>query len=190
MSKSKSASKVSTSKSASKVSTSKSASKVSTSKSASKVSTSKSASKTTKEVIDIPEELPILEEEDDINYTADDEEFFNEKNFQDFATKIKFHIFDPEKYENEIHREINIIPSNFRKTSEIMTKFEFTEVVSHRAKQIENGGKIYTDVKDESDLIKMAEMEIRMRRCPLSIRRLLSHNLAEIWEVNEMVCIH
>jgi DNA-directed RNA polymerase subunit K/omega len=143
--------------------------------------------------LDIHEEpdIPILEEEeDDINYTADDEEFFSEKNFQDFNTKIKFHIFDPEKYENEIYREIIIVPSAYRKTSEIMTKFEFTEVVSHRAKQIENGGKIYTDIGDEGNPINMAEMEIRMRRCPLAIRRLLSHNLAEIWSINEMICIY
>jgi DNA-directed RNA polymerase subunit K/omega len=168
------------------------------SKSKSLTKTSKPTIKNTKAgvkskdaAIDIPMDLPILEEEDaDINYTAADEEFFDEKNFQDFNTKIKFHIFDPEKYVNEIHREIVIIPSNYRKTSEIMTKFEFTEVISHRAKQIENGGKIYTDILDEGNPIKMAEMEIRMRRCPLAIRRLLSHNLAEIWEVNEMICIY
>jgi DNA-directed RNA polymerase subunit K/omega len=175
---------------------SKSKTSVKKTKSASKPQSSKSIVNPTKNkgkgkiVEDVPD-MPILEEEeDDINYTADDEEFFNEKNFKDFNTKIKFHIFDPEKYENEIHREVNITPSNYRKTSEIMTKFEFTEVVSHRAKQIENGGKIYTDVFDEGNPIKMAEIEIRMRRCPLAIRRLLSHNLAEIWEVNEMICIY
>jgi DNA-directed RNA polymerase subunit K/omega len=163
-------------------------------KSASKTKSYKSIVNTTKGKGKIEEDVPDMpileEEEDDINYTAADEEFFNEKNFKDFNTKIKFHIFDPEKYENEIHREVIIVPSNYRKTSEIMTKFEFTEVVSHRAKQIENGGKIYTDVFDEGNPIKMAEIEIRMRRCPLAIRRLLSHNLAEIWEVNEMTCIY
>jgi DNA-directed RNA polymerase subunit K/omega len=183
-----------TSKSDMKPKTSKSDMKPKTSKSDMKPKTSKSDMKPIKAikkgiVIDAAE-LPALEEEDDINYTAADEAFFDEKNFQDFNTKIKFHVFDPEKYVNEIHREINITPSNYRKTSEIMTKFEFTEVVSHRAKQIENGGKIYTDILDEDNPIKMAEMEIRMRRCPLAIRRLLSYNLAEIWEVNEMICIH
>jgi DNA-directed RNA polymerase subunit K/omega len=173
---------------------SKSKTSVKKAKSASKTKSSKSIVNTTKgngKIVEHVPDMPILEEEeDDINYTAADEEFFNEKNFKDFSTKIKFHIFDPEKYENEIHREVIITPSNYRKTSEIMTKFEFTEVVSHRAKQIENGGKIYTDVFDEGNPIKMAEMEIRMRRCPLAIRRLLSHNLAEIWEVNEMICIY
>jgi DNA-directed RNA polymerase subunit K/omega len=173
---------------------------MSKSKTSVKKTKSESKSKSSKSVVNqtqkskgkiVEPDMPILEEEeDDINYTAADEEFFDEKNFKDFNTKIKFHIFDPEKYENEIHREVIIIPSNYRKTSEIMTKFEFTEIVSHRAKQIENGGKIYTDVSDEDNPIKMAEMEIRMRRCPLAIRRLLSHNLAEVWEVNDMICIY
>ena len=128
-----------------------------------------------------------IEADDNIEFDADEDEFFDEKNFKDFNTKIKFHVFDPDKYENEIHKEIIIVPSQYRKTSEVITKFEFTDVTSNRAKQIENGSKIFVDIGDESDPVIMAEMEIKMKQCPLAIRRLISNNIAEVWDVNEMI---
>ena len=136
---------------------------------------------------DIEPEYDTDDEVDDLDFDADEEEFFDEKNFKDFNTRIQFHVFDPEKYVNEIHKEIIVVPNQYRKTSEVITKFEYTDVTSNRAKQIENGSPIFTDIKDESDPIKMAEMEIRMKRCPLSVRRLISNNICEIWDVNEMV---
>lgn len=128
-----------------------------------------------------------IEVDDGIEFDADEDEFFDEKNFKDFNTKIKFHVFDPDKYENEIHKEIIIVPNIYRKTSEVITKFEFTDVISNRAKQIENGSKIFVDIGDVDDPIIMAEMEIKMKQCPLAIRRLISNNIAEVWDVNDMI---
>ena len=126
--------------------------------------------------------------EDDIDeFEVQEEEFFNENTFKNANTNIKFHVYDPDKYKNEIHQEITIIPNEHRKTSEVITKFEFTDVTSNRAKQIENGSKIFVDIGDEDNPIKMAEMEIKMKQCPLSIRRFISNNIAEIWNVNEMI---
>jgi DNA-directed RNA polymerase subunit K/omega len=130
------------------------------------------------------------EDIDNVEFDADEDEFFDEKNFRDFNAKIKFRVFDPENYENEIHKEIIIVPNQYRKTSDAMSKFEYTDVVSNRAKQIENGSIVFTDVGDESDPIKMAELEIRMKKCPLSIKRMISNNIAEVWAVNEMINIY
>lgn len=127
------------------------------------------------------------DETDELEFDADEDEFFDDSNFKDFNEKIQFRVFDPEKYETELHKEIIIVPNNYRKTSEVITKFEFTDVVSNRAKQIENGSPVFVDIKDETDPISMAELEIRMKRCPISIRRLISNNIAEIWDVNEMM---
>jgi DNA-directed RNA polymerase I, II, and III subunit RPABC2 len=129
------------------------------------------------------------EYQNETNYQleAQSEEFFNDDNFKNANTNIKFHIFDPDKYKNEIHQEIIIIPNEHRKTSEIITKFEFTDVTSNRAKQIENGSKIFVDIGSEDNPIKMAELEIKMKQCPLSVRRFISTNIAEIWSVNEMI---
>jgi DNA-directed RNA polymerase I, II, and III subunit RPABC2 len=124
---------------------------------------------------------------EELEYDAVDEEFFDEKNFKEFNPHIQYRVFDPEQYVSEVHREIIVIPKEYRRTSEVITKFEYTDVTSNRAKQIENGSPVFTDIHDESDPIKMAELEIRMKRCPLSIRRMLSNNICEIWDVNEMI---
>lgn len=131
-----------------------------------------------------------MEADNEIEFDADEDEFFDTNNFKKFNTKIKFHVFDPDKYENEIHKEIIIVPNQYRKTSEVITKFEFTDVTSNRAKQIENGGKIFVDIGDEDDPVVMAEMEIKQKQCPLAIRRLISNNIAEVWDVNEMIIPH
>ena len=128
-----------------------------------------------------------IDEIEDIEYNYELDEFFNDKNIKEFNPNIKFRVFDPESYVNELHKEIIIVPDNFRRTSDAITKFEFTDVVSNRAKQIENGSRVFVDIKDETDPIKMAELEIRLRKCPLSVRRLIGHNIAEIWNVNEMI---
>jgi DNA-directed RNA polymerase subunit K/omega len=130
------------------------------------------------------------EDEDDavdVAFDAEEDEFFDEKNFKEFNERIKFRAYDPEDYETELHKELVIVPKNYRKTSEVITKFEYTDVVSNRAKQIENGSRIFADVGDEDSPIKMAEMEIRQKQCPLSVRRMISNNIAEIWDVNEMI---
>ena len=103
------------------------------------------------------------------------------------SNKLQFHIFNPDKYEIETHRHIIIVPPEHRKTSERLTEYEYTEVISHRSKQIENGGTCYANVGDEANPIVMAEMEIAQKLCPLSIRRLHNHLVGEMWEVNEMI---
>lgn len=115
------------------------------------------------------------------------EELFNNNMLKNANKNINFNIFDPEKYVNETHQEIVIIPNKHRKTSEVITKFEYTDVISNRAKQIENGSKIFVDIGGEDNPIAMAEMEIKMKQCPLSIMRYISNNIAEIWHVNEMI---
>ena len=119
-----------------------------------------------------------------------DDAFFAEDTFKDFNNNIKFHIYDPDRYEPEVHRELIIVPSQYRKTSEYMSIYEYTEVISNRAKQIENGSMIFVDIGNESDPIKMAELELRLKKCPLLIRRLITSNIAEIWDVNEMINNH
>ena len=93
-----------------------------------------------------------------------------------------------EKYEYKpiINREVIFIHPENRKTSEIMTMFEYTNVISTRARQIELGGTVFTDINNLSDPIKIAEKEVKDKRCPLDINRYISENIAEKWHVNEM----
>lgn len=131
-----------------------------------------------------------IDDDDDIDFNVEEETFFDSQNFKDFNEKIKFHVFDPEQYENEIRKEIIIVPNQYRKTSEVISKCEFTDVVSNRAKQIEDGSPIFVDIGDEDDPIVMAEMETRMKKCPLSVLRMISNNIAEIWAVNDMIVLY
>jgi DNA-directed RNA polymerase I, II, and III subunit RPABC2 len=127
------------------------------------------------------------DEDDIIEFDEEEEDFFESHKFQDINNPIKYNTFDSEKYENRLHKEIVMVPNKLRKTSEVITLFELTNVISNRAKQIENGSMIFTPIGDESDPIKMAEMEIKMKMCPLSIIRKVSSNIAEKWDVNEMI---
>jgi hypothetical protein len=64
-----------------------------------------------------------------------------------------------EKYEYRplLRTEIVYTLPEDRIMSEVMTKFEFCEVVSIRAKQIENGGESFTDVGDLTDPLEIAK---------------------------------
>jgi DNA-directed RNA polymerase I, II, and III subunit RPABC2 len=98
-------------------------------------------------------------------------------------------ISSKERYEFKptISTEIVFVSPENRITSEFMTRFECTEITSHRAKQIENGCECFTDVSNLSDPLEMARKELNDRRCPLDIVRMLTDRVAERWHANEMV---
>jgi DNA-directed RNA polymerase subunit K/omega len=85
----------------------------------------------------------------------------------------------------QIKHEI-VVPKDERITIDFLTKYEFTEIISIRAKDIENDSIIFTNVDEEVDPIKMAKKEFWDKKCPLSIKRYLNKNVVEIWDVNEL----
>ena len=87
----------------------------------------------------------------------------------------------------EPQRELFFVRPEDRMTSEYITKYEYTRVLSIRAKQIEKDNVVQTDVTNITDPIEMAKKEVRDKRCPMSIERKINENLAELWHVNEMV---
>ena len=102
-----------------------------------------------------------------------------------------------ERYEYKpiVNSEVIYVRPENRITTEVMTEFEFAEVVSIRAKQIENGSIPFTDVGDLTDPIAIAKKEIYDKRCPLDIvRDIVSEHIvegklrkiSEKWHVNEM----
>jgi DNA-directed RNA polymerase I, II, and III subunit RPABC2 len=86
-----------------------------------------------------------------------------------------------------LHKEDVVIAPEKRTTSEIMSQAEYARVVSERAKQIENGSPIFISLKNDHNPIKIAEKEIKQKKCPLKITRYLTKNIKEEWLVNEMV---
>ena len=92
----------------------------------------------------------------------------------------------PNKY--EVSKELFFIRPENRMTSEFITKYEFARVVAIRAKQIEKDNLVFTQIAPSiTDPMAMAVQEIRDKKCPLSVVRRIGLNLAEKWDVNEMV---
>ncbi len=94
------------------------------------------------------------------------------------------------EYNPVLRSEIVYVHPDNRITSEVMSKFELCEVRSHRAKQIESGLLPFVEVGELTDPLEIANKEIKNKKCPLDIIRvILEHNnmkIAERWHVNEM----
>lgn len=118
----------------------------------------------------------------------EEEKFFNEDSYNNFVKRVKIDMLSTNfLVNNDLHKEELIVPDDYRMTSEIMTLAEYTRVIEERAKQIENGSPIFITLKTESDPIKIAEKEIKQKKCPLKIARFLTKNIKEEWDVNEMI---
>lgn len=82
--------------------------------------------------------------------------------------------------------EVKVVAPANRETSNMMTEFELTEVVSIRAQQIVEGCKPFVDIGDETNPIEIAKMEIKQKKCPMMIQRRVG-NYIEEWGINEMI---
>ncbi len=93
-----------------------------------------------------------------------------------------------ERYEYKplLRTEIVYRKPEDRITSEVMSKFEYCEVISIRARQIEIGGSPFTTIGELTDPIAIAKKEIADKKCPLSIVRMITDKIAEKWHVNEL----
>lgn len=89
-------------------------------------------------------------------------------------------------YKPATKREFVYLSDINRKTSEVMTDFEYADVISIRAQQLTNGGICFTNVDGIDDCILMAEKEVKDKCCPLSIIRMHTDTMGEKWDVNEM----
>lgn len=124
--------------------------------------------------------------DDEIDDYAE-EMFFNKDSYNSFNKKNNTPLFDDCMYiDNNLHKVNTVTPNHLRITSEVMTLAEYTRVISERAKQIEENSVKFCDIGDETDLIKIAKMEIRQKKCPINITRQLPMNIVEIFSVNEL----
>ena len=117
-----------------------------------------------------------------------DENILNQKMLSEVSKMMGFHVFNPDEHKLRVINEIMIVDPKERITSSQMTNSEYCEVISNRAKHIENSKNVlvFTDVGDEIDPREMAKKEIRDRRCPLSIIRMYNNRIGELWTVNEL----
>ena len=81
---------------------------------------------------------------------------------------------------------VTVVPDDERITSNIMSKFEWSEVIGIRTCHIESGGAIYTEIGTLKDPYLIAIKELQDRKCPLLIIRKIGDNKVEHWKCNEM----
>ena len=126
----------------------------------------------------------IDDEEDDVNdETYDPEDDDDEDNNH---TYIEDNI-NMNETENDIDMKHEIIvKSENRITSNILSIYEYIELISIRASQISNGSYVFTDVAGYSDPIEMAKKELIDNRCPLYVKRGIGMNRFELWSPNVM----
>lgn len=150
----------------------------------------KSKSKKNKKEVSDTEEK-ILESDNDQEEIPIELDQFDNMLSKTFLEKTGIEILDPSFYGTEEHNIDVIVPNEFRRTSNIMTKAEYARIIGERAKQIENGAPPFIQLKNEHDPSEIARREVREGVCPLSISRVLystqKGSLIEIWKSNEMV---
>ena len=97
---------------------------------------------------------------------------------------------NPEKNEDYINTNyyniIHIVSDDERITSNIMSKFEWSEIIGIRTCHIESGGVVYTETGVLTDPRMIAIKELQDRKCPLLIIRKIGDNKVEHWRCNEM----
>lgn len=75
-------------------------------------------------------------------------------------------------------------------TTEYLTKYEKARVLGIRAMQIANGAPVQIDIGSEVDPLNIAEEELKQKKTPLIIRRILPDGTYEDVAVNELIVIN
>lgn len=73
-----------------------------------------------------------------------------------------------------------------RKTIPILSKYERTRVVGERAIQISMGAPPLVEVGNLDNPVDIAEKELREKKIPYIIKRVLPNGLIELWRVDEL----
>jgi DNA-directed RNA polymerase I, II, and III subunit RPABC2 len=131
-----------------------------------------------------------IESKDDIDDLSETEEYV-EVAEESTNNKLLNKQYTGFKFKPIIHKTVTYLHPDNRITSNVMTKFDYTEITGIRARQIEKNGVCYTDVSNITDPLDKAKKEIKDKKCPLSIiRTIVPDMLYEKWHVNEMSLPH
>lgn len=122
---------------------------------------------------------------------SDDSDGENGEDVADESSDVD--LKDVSKY----NREIVIVHPDDRRTSDILSKFEMTEIISIRATQISQFNNAMVDIAGLTSPIDIAKRELMNRMCPLMLRRMVGELknektgvlelYAEDWCPNDMI---
>ena len=126
----------------------------------------------------------------------DDGEHFDNGFFDDVETDHEISDEEEEIPSDDKHssKQTERISLGERKTDQIMTKYEYSRLISTLAKMYEKGLDLDPDLisiveqKKLIDPLDVAELHIKMGiQCPIKIIRPLPNGKVEIWKVSEMI---
>jgi len=80
----------------------------------------------------------------------------------------------------------SMLTNRERKTIPILSKYERTRVVGERAIQISMGAPPLVEVGNLENPVDIAEKELREKKIPYIIKRVLPNGLIEMWRVDEL----
>lgn len=102
-----------------------------------------------------------------------------EDNIDDFTASTK-------AAKKEPVQQSKIVPPNKRKTIPIMTKFEYSYLISQRAIMIENDSPLMIPNTKFTNAIDIAREETEMKVNPIIIQRTLPNGMIEEWKCSEL----
>lgn len=133
------------------------------------------------------DEVPEVDEDEVEEVVGSDyEEEESDDELPEEAKKLSTHPITEDLRDSNYYRTITVVPDNMRLTSDIMTMFEFSEVVGIRTLQIEKGSPVFTDVSELHAPYDMAIKELFDRKCPLKVIRKTGPFEQEEYKCNEM----
>ena len=142
-------------------------------------------------------ENDLNEDNDDDDDDEDEPEDFYLQKFNSEMNKNYIVDYHPECVSNNYSEVLNLskvvrdiknnIIDDLHKTLPFLTKYEKTKILGQRAKQINNGAKIF--VKSDENIIDgylIAIMELEQKRIPFIIRRPVPGGACEYWKVADL----
>ena len=147
-------------------------------------------------------DLPIItssSQADDGNYTSGSDDEYDEDYLQKFDEELKKDYLvecHPEEVADNYDQitamskitrnKDGIVIDALHKSLPILTKYEYTNVLGLRAKQINAGAKIFVKADNIIDGYIIAQMEIRKKKLPFIIRRPLPNGGSEYWKLKDL----
>jgi hypothetical protein len=126
------------------------------------------------------------DEDDNSDKTSDDEEEID--NTLGLSSRLTPFVEQPR--DNHI-KTVYIDPNN-RKTSNFLTKYEYTQIINIRSIEISNSNSHFADLTDQTvnNSSDIAKLELKQGRCPLKLTRELGIRggikYVELFDVNKM----
>lgn len=79
------------------------------------------------------------------------------------------------------------VAADKRITTPYMTKYERARVLGTRALQITMGAPVMVQLEGETDVLRIADKELKVKSIPIIIRRYLPDNSYEDWRIEELI---